>query len=60
MVKINIREIFNRHEFDERVREEIQRRRIRRANRTARGLLVASKLLIVLIIGTFGHGCCCK
>jgi len=54
MVKINIREIFNLHEFDERVREEIQRRRIRRANRTARGLLVASKLLIVLIIGTLG------
>jgi hypothetical protein len=50
MVKINIREIFSRHEFDERVREEIRRR----ANRTARRLLAISKLLIVLILVTFG------
>jgi len=54
MVKIHIKDIFNRHEFDERVREEIWRRRRRRANRTARGLLVVSKLLIVLLIGTLG------
>ena len=49
MVKINIREIFNRHEFDERVSEEIRRR----ANRTARGFLVVLELLIVLILVTF-------